>query len=66
MKRCGVDICCVRERVRWKDHRARMIGNGFKFLWSEGSKVETGVGVVVSNRLIEKDCIKRYCDRLTK
>lgn len=42
-------IFVVRKKVRWKGHRAERIGNGFKFLSSEGSKVETGVGVVVSN-----------------
>ena len=37
LKRCCVDICCLQE-VKWKGQRAKMIGNGFIFLWSEGCK----------------------------
>ena len=31
-KRC-VDICCL-EEVKWKEQWVKMIGKGFKFLWS--------------------------------
>ena len=53
LKRCCVGICCVQE-VRWKGQGARMIGNGFKFLWSGSSKAVNGVGVIVANWLIGK------------
>ena len=33
LKRRCVDVCCSQE-VRWKGQCAKMIGNGFKFLWS--------------------------------
>ena len=48
LKRSCVDICCVQE-VKWKGQGARMIGNGFKFLWSGSSKAVNGVGVTVAN-----------------
>ena len=41
LKRCCVDICCLQE-VKWKGQRAKMIGNGFIFLWSEGCKDSSG------------------------
>ena len=48
LKRRCVDICCLQE-VRWKAKEAKMIGNGFKFLWSGGCKAENGVGEIVAN-----------------
>ena len=33
LKRRCVHICCSQE-ARWKGQGAKMIGNGFKFLWS--------------------------------
>ena len=33
LKRCCVDICSLQE-VRWKGQGAKMIGDGFKFIWS--------------------------------
>ena len=64
-RRC-VDICCVQE-VRWKGQGARMIGNGFKFLWGGSSKAVNGVGVVVANWLIGKIVeVERYSDRVMK
>ena len=48
LKRRCVDICCLQE-VRYKGQVAKMIGNGFKFLWSGGCKAEDGVGVIVDN-----------------
>ena len=51
LKRCCVDICCLQE-MRWKKQEAKMIGNGFKFLWS--CKAENRVGVKVANWLIER------------
>ena len=42
LKRRCVDICCVQE-VKWKGEGARMIGNGFKFLWSGSGKAVNGV-----------------------
>ena len=45
LKRHCVDICYVQE-VRWKGQGARMIGNGFKFLWSGSSKAVNGMGVI--------------------
>ena len=66
LKRCCVDICCVQE-VRWKGQGARMIGNGFKFLWSGSSKAVNGVGVIVANWLIGKIVeVERYSDRVMK
>ena len=35
-RRC-VYICCL-QKVRWKGKGAKMIGNGFKFLWSGSRK----------------------------
>ena len=52
LKRC-VNICCSQE-VKWKGQGAKMIGNGFKFLWSGDCKAENGVGVIVTNWLIKK------------
>ena len=42
LKRCCVDICCSQE-VRWKEQGAKMIGNGFIFVWSGSCKAENGV-----------------------
>ena len=66
LKRRCVDICCVQE-ARWKGQGARMIGNGFKFLWSGSSKAVNGVGVIVANWLIGKIVeVERYSDRVMK
>ena len=66
LKRHCVDICCVQE-VRWKGEGARMIGNGFKFLWSGSSKAVNGVGVIVVNWLIGKIVeVERYSDRVIR
>ena len=66
LKRCCVDICCVQE-VKWKGQGARMIGNGFKFLWSGSSKAVNDVGVIVANWLVEKIVeVERYSDRVMK
>ena len=49
--RCA-NICCSQE-LRLKGQGAKMIGNGFKFLWRGGGgggggcKAENGVGVIV-------------------
>ena len=44
-----------------------MIGNSFKFLWSEGCKTENGMGVIVANWLIKKVLgVERYNDRVMK
>ena len=48
LKRCCFEICCLQE-VKQKGKEAKMIGNGFKFLWSGGCKEENGVGVMVAN-----------------
>ena len=53
LKRCWLDICRL-QKVRWKGQGSKMIGNGFKFLWSGGWKAENGVGVIVANWLIRK------------
>ena len=66
LKRRCVDICCLQE-VRWKGQGAKMIGNGFKFLWSGSCKAENGVGVIVANWLIGKIVgIERFNDRVMK
>ena len=66
LKRRFVDICCLQE-VRWKARWAKMIGNGFKFLWSRGCKAENGVGVIVANWLIGKVVgVERFNDRVMK
>ena len=42
-----------------------MIGNGFKFIWSGGCKVENGVGVIVANWLVGKIVgVERFNDRV--
>ena len=40
LQRRYVDICCLQE-VRWKGQGAKMIRNGFKFLWSGFLKQKT-------------------------
>ena len=66
LKRHCVDICCVQE-VKWKGQGARMISNGFKFLWSGSSKAVNGVGVIVANWLVGKIVeAERYSDRVMK
>ena len=50
--RC-VDICSLQE-VRWEGKGVKMIGKGYKFLWSGNCKAENGVGVIVANWLISK------------
>ena len=64
-KRC-VYICYLQE-VRLKGQRAKIIGNGSKFLWRGGCKVEDGVGVIVDNWLIGKVVeIERFNDRVMR
>ena len=66
LKRHCVDICCLQE-VRWKGQGAKMIGNGFKFIWSGGCKAESRVGVIVANWLIGTDVgVERFKDRVIK
>ena len=66
LKRRCVDICYLQE-VRWKGQGAKMIGNGFKFLWSVGCKAEKGVGVIAANWLIGKVAgVERFSDRVMK
>ena len=51
----------------WKGRGAKMVGNGFKFLWSGVCKTENGVGVTVANWLIEKVVgVGRFIDRVIK
>ena len=65
-KRHCVNICCLQE-VRWKEQGAKMIGYGFKFLWSESCQAENGVGVIVANWLIGKVVgVERFNDRMMK
>ena len=42
------------QEVRWKGQGAKMIGNGFNFLWSWVCKAQNGAGVIVANWLIGK------------
>ena len=66
LKRRCVDICYLQE-VRWKGQGAKMIGNGFKFLWSGGCEAENRVGEIVANWLIEKVVgVERFKDRVMK
>ena len=66
LKRRCVDICCLQE-VRRKGQGAKMIGNGFKFLWNGGCQAENGVGVIATNRLIGKVVgVERLNDRVMK
>ena len=63
---CWIDICCLQE-LRWKRQGAKMIGNGFKCLWSGGCKAENGVGVIVANWLIWKVVrVERYNYKLIR
>ena len=48
LKRRRVDICCL-QKVRWRGQGAKMIRNGFKFLWGGDCKAENDVGVIVAN-----------------
>ena len=48
LKRCCVDIYCL-EGVKWKGQGAKLIRNGFKFLWCGRFTAENGVGVIVTN-----------------
>ena len=65
-KRRHVDNCCLQE-VRWKGQRAKIIENGFKFLWSRGCKGKNGVGVIVASWLIGKVVgVERFNDRVMK
>ena len=64
-KRHCVHNCCL-QKVRWKGKGAKMIGNGFKFLWSGGCKAENGVGEI-ANWLIGKVVgAARFNDRVMK
>ena len=55
------------QEVRWKGQGAKMIGNGFKFLWSGGYKAEKDVSVIVTNWLIGKVVgVERFNDRVMK
>ena len=66
LKRCCVDICCLQE-VRWKGQGAKMIENGFKFLWKGSCKAEKDVGAIVANWLIGKVLgVERFNDRVMK
>ena len=66
LKRRCVDICCLQE-VRWKGQGAKMIANGFKFLWSGGCKAENDVGVIAANWLTGKVvAVERFNDRVMK
>ena len=66
LKRRNVDIYCLQE-VRWKGQGAKMIGNGFKVLWSGVCNAENGVGVIIANWLIGKDVgVERFNDRVIK
>ena len=50
-----------------KDKKAKMIGNGFKFICSGGCKVKKCVGVIVSNWLIGKIVwVEKFNDRVIK
>ena len=51
LKRCCVDKCCLQE-VKWKGRRAKMIGNGFTFLWSGGCKLRGTMRVTKVNIVI--------------
>ena len=53
--------------MRWKLEEAKMIGNGFKFLWSGGCNAENGVGVLVANWLSMKVMrVERFNGRVMK
>ena len=66
LKRRCVDICCLQE-VRWKGQGVKIIGNGFKFLWSGDCKAENGVGVIAANWLIGKVVgVEVFNDRVMK
>ena len=66
LKRRCVVIYCLQE-LWWKVQGAKMIGNGVKFFWSSGCKVENGVGVIVANWLSGKVVVvKRFNERVMK
>ena len=53
LKRRCANICCL-EEVKWKGKWVKMIGKGFKFLWSGSCKAENGVVAIFANWLIKK------------
>ena len=61
-----IDICCLQEKA-WKGQGAKMIGNGFRFLWGGGCKGGNGVSIIVANWLIGKVVgVERFHDRVIK
>ena len=53
--------------MRCKGQGVKIIGNGFKFLWSGGCKVENSLGCLVANWLIRKVVgVERFNDRVIR
>ena len=51
MERRKIDILCVQETL-WKGNKARVIGSGFKLIYSEtDERGRCGVGVVLSKEM---------------
>ena len=59
-----VDIACLQE-TRWRGQGTRKIGEGMKLFWSGGKEALNGVGIVITNKLINKVTeVKRINDRI--
>ena len=51
----------------WKGQWAKIIGNGFKFLWSGDCKAENGLGIINANLFVGKVVgVERRNDRVMK
>ena len=63
MERRNVDILCPQE-TKWKESKARNIGDGYKVFYN-GADEKNGIGIVVREELVESVLeVKRVSDRL--
>ena len=63
MERRNVDILCL--QAKWKESKARNIGDGCKLFYNEAEGRKNGIGIVVREELAESVLeVKRVSDRL--
>ena len=66
MQRRRIDVMSVQE-VRWKGERAREVGEGYKIFYVGEQSGRNGVGVIVSQSLVDSVVeVKRCSSRLMK
>jgi len=56
LRRRKIDVCCVQE-TRWTGSGARVMGkgmSGYKFFWQGCKDGNTGVGLLISDRWIDR------------